>query len=198
MKQIIPLNVFPSRQLGELDVITERLKARYYSNSETSSTSQNSSSTLVPAKCGFHLPLTTNPTSQDTDRSCSTAGTATTPTPTIQRDLLEQFPESLSGKPLISNGLNVTDVLSLHNDQVRIAKELMAKANHLLETSKGFFEKPPTPPPPPRPPVSSFIIEKNTIPTSPPPTLPHFSSTKELQTVENASHMETTTHGYLR
>ncbi|CAF3564050.1 unnamed protein product, partial [Rotaria socialis] len=46
----------------------------------------------------------------DTTRSTTT---------TIQTDLLEHFPESLSGRPLMSNDLNVTDVLSLHNDQVR-------------------------------------------------------------------------------
>ncbi len=105
-------DLFFSRQLGELDVITERLKSRYYSNSEIPSTSRSDNS-IRPSST-----LTTN---------------------TIQSDFLEHFPESLTGKPLISNGLNVTDVLSLHNDQVRLAQELMTKANHLLQSSKDLF-----------------------------------------------------------
>lgn len=105
-------DLFFSRQLGELDVITERLKSRYYSNSEIPSTSRSDNS-IRPSST-----LTTN---------------------TIQSDFLEHFPESLTGKPLISNGLNVTDILSLHNNQVRLAQELMTKANHLLQSSKDLF-----------------------------------------------------------
>ncbi|CAF4062202.1 unnamed protein product, partial [Rotaria magnacalcarata] len=162
------------RQLGELDVMTERLKARYYSNSETSSTSRINSASSVPTINLLNLPLNKNPISQDTDSTHSTA------TSTIQRDLLEQFPESLSGKPLISNGLNVTDVLCLHNDQVRLAQELVAKANHLLEASKDFFEKPPIVP---TPPISSTIVENKSVKSfSPPPMLPNFNSTKEFRT----------------
>ncbi|CAF3248775.1 unnamed protein product [Rotaria socialis] len=172
------------RQLGELDVMTERLKARYYSNSETSSTSRINSASSVPAINLLNLPLNKNPISQDTDSTHSTA------TSTIQRDLLEQFPESLSGKPLISNGLNVTDVLCLHNDQVRLAQELVAKANHLLEASKDFFEKPPTVP---TPPVSSTIVEKTSVTSfSPPPMLPNFNSTKEFRTEDYSPRINTT------
>ncbi|CAF1190222.1 unnamed protein product [Rotaria sordida] len=172
------------RQLGELDVITERLKARYYSNSEISSTittSRNSSVSSVPQLISLNLPLTTNSIHQNTDNTHSTT--------TIQKNLLEQFPESLSGKPLMSNGLNVTDVLSLHNDQVRLAQELMTKANHLLESSKDFFDKPPTVPIPP--PISSTIIEKKSI-TSSPPALPNFNATNEFQTTNNSSKIDTT------
>ncbi|CAF0800277.1 unnamed protein product [Rotaria sp. Silwood1] len=175
------------RQLGELDVITERLKARYYSNSEISSTittSRNSSASSVPQITSLNLPLTTNSIRQNTDNTHSTTSTTT-----VQRDLLEQFPESLSGKPLVSNGLNVTDVLSLHNDQVRLAQELMTKANHLLETSKDFFDKPPTIP---IPPVSSTIIEKKSSTPSLPPMLPKFNATNEFQTVDDSSKIDTT------
>ncbi len=102
-----------SRQLSELDVITERLKSRsYYSNSEIPSTSRSDIS-IRPSSA-----LTTS---------------------TLQSDFLEHFPESLTGKPLITNGLNVTDALSVHNEQVRLAQELMNKANHLLESSKDLF-----------------------------------------------------------
>ena len=131
------------RQLGELDVITERLKARYHSGSETSNSSVPPPPPPPPPL--LDLPIQT----MDSTRS------------TIQSDFLEQFPESLSGRPLISNGLNVTDVLSLHNDQVRLAQELMSKANHLLETSKDFFTKPSTPPPPP--PVT--VVSPPALPT---------------------------------
>ncbi|CAF2487401.1 unnamed protein product [Rotaria sp. Silwood2] len=177
------------RQLGELDVITERLKARYYSNSEISSTittSRNSSESSVPQITSLNLPLTTNPIRQNTDDTHSITSTTT-----IQRDLLEQFPESLSGKPLMSNGLNVTDILSLHNDQVRLAQELMTKANHLLETSKDFFDKPPTIP---IPPVTSTIIDKKSITSSssPPPILPNFNATNEFQTIDNSPKIDTT------
>jgi hypothetical protein len=110
---------------------------------------------------------------QDTDRTHST---------TIEKDLLEHFPESLSGKPLISNGLNVTDVLSLHNDQVRLAQELMTKANHLLETSKDFFVQPLAPPLP-----STAIIEKKS--SSPPPL--HVSS--NFTVTDNAQQIDTPT-----
>ena len=153
-------------------MITKRLEARYQSGSELAS---GSNSTLSTARCnsvpppssmaGLHLPLDPNSSHPEveTGRSNST---------TIQTDLLEHFPESLSGRPLISNGLNVTDVLSLHNDQVRLAQELMSKANHLLETSKDFFTKPPTPVP--------ASVER---PPSPlPPALPNFNNTMEFRT----------------
>jgi hypothetical protein len=60
----------------------------------------------------------------------------------------------------------------------------MTKANHLLETSKDFFNKPP--PPPPLPPTSlSTIVEKNSSP-SPPPALPNFNATTEFRTIERS------------
>lgn len=34
------------------------------------------------------------------------------------------------------------NLISLHNDQVRLAQELMTKANYLLETSKDLFIQP--------------------------------------------------------
>lgn len=176
------------RQLGELDVITERLKARLHSGSEMSS-----SSTVTTARCSSvpppaaFLSVHTNPHRPDLDsaRSAST---------TIQTDLLEHFPESLSGRPLMSNGLNVTDVLSIHNNQVRLAQELMTKANHLLESSKDFFNKPPTPPPPPSsstllPPALSTIVEKRPSP-SPPPAMPNFNATTEFRTTPRSPVME--------
>jgi hypothetical protein len=123
----------------------------------------------------------------DTTRSATT---------TIQTDLLEHFPESLSGRPLMSNGLNITDVLSLHNNQVRLAQELMTKANHLLETSKDFFNKPPTPPPPPRT-VLSTIEEKRSTP-SPPPVLPNFNTTTEFRTTERSPPIVYETNGHTR
>lgn len=144
----------------------------------------------------MHLPLTKNPISQDTDSAHSTART-------IEKDLLEQFPESLSGKPLISNGLNVTDVLSYHNDQVRLAQELVTKANHLLEASKDFFEKPPAvstlpplPPPPPSPPVLSTVTENkssviSSAPTSP-PAMPNFNATREFLTEDISPKIKST------
>lgn len=157
------------RQLGELDVITERLKARFYSGSEaTSTTSTARPASVPPPPLILPIQLDTQRTENDSNRS------------TIQTDFLEQFPESLSGRPLMSNGLNVTDVLSMHNDQVRLAQELMSKANHLLETSKDFFTKAPTPPPqpaPPAPPPQPIVIERRTTPT--PPTLPKFDPPDE-------------------
>jgi len=143
----------------------------------TRSSSVPPPSTLVP----FNI----NSNYQDIDSTRST-------TTTIQTDLLEHFPESLSGRPLMSNGLNVTDVLSLHNDQVRLAQELMTKANHLLETSKDFFNKPPTPtpPPPPLPPTTvSRIVERRSTP-SPPPGLPNFNTTTEFRTVEKSPQID--------
>jgi hypothetical protein len=122
------------------------------------------------------VPFNINSNHQDIDSTRST-------TTTIQTDLLEHFPESLSGRPLMSNGLNVTDVLSLHNDQVRLAQELMTKANHLLETSKDFFNKPSTPPPPPT--TLSTIVERRSTP-SPPPVLPNFNTTTEFRTTEKS------------
>ncbi len=86
---------------------------------------------------------------------------------------------------MISNGLNVTDVLSIHNDQVRLVQELMTKANHLLETSKDFFNKPPTPPPPPPRTSLSTVVEKRPAP-SPPPALPNFNTTTEFRTIEKS------------
>jgi hypothetical protein len=175
--------------LGELDVITERLKARLHSGSEISS-----SSTMTTARCSSvpppstFIPFKTNSNHHDIDTTRST-------TTNLQTDLLEHFPESLSGRPLMSNGLNVTDVLSLHNDQVRLVQELMTKANHLLETSKDFFNKPPTPPPPPPPPPPtslSTIVEKRSIPSSPPPpppALPNFNATTEFRTMERPEHI---------
>ena len=124
----------------------------------------------------FNLPLNTNSIQQDIDTTRST-------TTTIQTDLLEHFPESLSGRPLMSNGLNVTDVLSLHNDQVRFAQELMTKANHLLETSKDFFNKTPTPPPPST--SLSTIVEQRSTP-SPSPALPNFNMTNEFRITEGS------------
>jgi len=131
---------------------------------------------MTTARCSsVPPPLNNNPIRQDID-------SARTPT-NIQTDLSEHFPESLSGRPLMSNGLNVTDVLSLHNDQVRLAQELMTKANHLLETSKEFFNKPATPPPPPT--SLSTIVEKRSTPT-PPPVLPNFNTTTEFRTIETS------------
>ncbi|CAF3368188.1 unnamed protein product [Rotaria socialis] len=78
----------------------------------------------------------------------------------------------------MSNGLNVTDVLSLHNDQVRLAQELMTKTNHLLETSKNFFNKTPIPPPPST--SLSTIVEQQSTP-SPPSALPNFNMTNEFR-----------------
>ena len=177
--------VFSSRQLGELGVITDRLKARLYSGSEvTSTTNESSSSTMTTGRCSsvpppstfipFHLKIVIiTILIQHVQHST-----------TIQTDLLEHFPESLSGRPLMSNGLNITDVLSHHNNQVRLAQELMTKANNLLETSKDFFHKPPTPPPPP-PTVLSTIVEQRSTP-SPPPILPNFNTTTEFRTIERS------------
>ena len=157
-------------------MITKRLEARYQSGSEMTS---GSNSALSTARCtsvpppssmaALHLPLDPNSSHPEVDTGRSTSTT-------IQTDLLEHFPESLSGRPLISNGLNVTDVLSLHNDQVRLAQELMSKANHLLETSKDFFIKPPTPVP--------TAVERNPSPT--PPALPNFNNTTEFPTMERS------------
>ena len=166
-----------SRQLGELDAITERLKNRYNDNVAASSNSQSNATTArshsVPpdqAMAPLELPIHnhTGRSEAETNRSTST---------TIQTDFLEQFPESLSGRPLISNGLNVTDVLSLHNDRVRQAQELMSKANHLLETSKDFFTKTSTTPPPP-PAIPSTVIDRP--PTPPPSMIPNFNATREF------------------
>jgi hypothetical protein len=133
----------------------------------------------VPPPSTF-IPFKTNSNHHDIDTTRST-------TTNLQTDLLEHFPESLSGRPLMSNGLNVTDVLSLHNDQVRLAQELMTKANHLLETSKDFFNKPPTPPPPPLT-ILSTIIEKRSTPP-PPPALPNFNATTEFRTMERPEYI---------
>ncbi|CAF1106445.1 unnamed protein product [Rotaria sp. Silwood1] len=176
------------RHLSELGVITERLKARLYSGSEINSTTNESSSTMMKNRCQsvppsstltpFNLSLNTNSIRQDIDTTRST-------TTTIQTDLLEHFPESLSGRPLMSNGLNVTDVLSHHNDQVRLAQELMTKANHLLETSKDLFNKKQIPTPPPPSTLLSTIMEKRSTP-SPPPILPNFNVTNEFRITEGS------------
>jgi hypothetical protein len=76
------------------------------------------------------------------------------------------------------NGLNVTDVLSLHNDQVRLAQELMTKANHLLETSKDFFNKSSIPPPS----SSSDIMPNKSTPLV---ILPNLNATNEFQTIDD-------------
>ena len=166
------------RQLGELDVITERLKSRYYTGSEVTSVASTARcSSVPPPSTVLPLNLTSQMNTQrpelDTARSTST---------TIQTDFLEQFPESLSGRPLMSNGVNVTDVLSMHNDQVRLAQELMSKANHLLESSKDFFTKPATPPPPPT--LLSTIVERSSPPS--PPALPNFDTTREFRAGEKS------------
>lgn len=158
-------------------MLTERLKSRLHSGSEISS------STATTARCNSVPPPTTFLSVQtnshrpdiDSTRSAST---------TIQTELLEHFPESLSGRPLMSNGLNVTDVLSIHNDQVRLAQELMTKANNLLESSKDFFNKPPTPPPRSAP-ILTIIPEKPATP-SPPPAMPNFNATTEFRTMEKS------------
>ncbi|CAF3575312.1 unnamed protein product [Rotaria sordida] len=182
------------RHLSELGIITDRLKARLYSGSETASTTttNESSSTIIKNRCQsvppssmltqFNLPLNTNSIHPDIDTTRST--TTTTTTTTMQTDLLEHFPESLSGRPLMSNGLNVTDALSHHNDQVRLAQELMTRANHLLETSKDFFNKTSIPPPPST--SLSTIMEKRSTP-SPPPVLPNFNATNEFRITEGSS-----------
>jgi hypothetical protein len=157
--------------------MTERLKSRYYSGSESSSAMTTGRCSSVPPP-SIVVPFNANFMRQDTDTSRSTSTT-------IQTDLLEHFPESLSGRPLMSNGLNITDVLSHHNDQVRLAQELMTKANHLLETSKDFFTKAPTPPPPPPLPTSlSTITEQRATPS--PPVLPNFNATSEFRITEKS------------
>ena len=155
--------------------------------SETTPTTNDSSSIMGINRCQsvpptststpFNFPLNTNAIRQDVDTARSTATT------TLQTDLVEHFPESLSGRPLMSNGLNVTDVLSFHNDQVRIAQELMTKANHLLETSKDFFNEAPTSTsPPPLTSLSTVMEKRSTL--SPPPALPNLNATNEFRTVE--------------
>ncbi|CAF1141894.1 unnamed protein product [Adineta ricciae] len=169
------------RQLGELGAITDRLKARLNSGTEISSTRHESPSTVTTSRCSSVPPPSTsmqvhvNTHQQNPDSNRSTTTTK------IQTDLLEHFPESLSGRPLISDGLNITDVLSHHNDQVRLAQELMTKANHLLESSKDFFNKPPTPPPR----SLSIIAEQHSSP-SPPPVLPNFNTTTEFHAREQS------------
>lgn len=171
------LCLFFSRQLGELDVMTERLKSRLHSGSEmSSSTATTARCSSVPPPATF-LSIHTNSHRPDIDSSRSASTT-------IQTELLEHFPESLSGRPLMSNGLNVTDVLSIHNDQVRLAQELMTKANNLLESSKDFFNKPPTPTPLPAPTLT--IIAEQPTTRSPPPAMPNFNATTEFRTVEKS------------
>jgi hypothetical protein len=55
----------------------------------------------------------------------------------------------------------------------------MSKANHLLETSKDFFIKPPTPPP-----SSSTIIEPKSISSSPLQILPDFNTTDNAHQID--------------
>ncbi|CAM4925264.1 unnamed protein product [Rotaria socialis] len=194
------------RQLGELDVITERLKARLHSGSDTASKDKQPPSTMITNRCQsvpppplivspLSLPLNTNSARSDIDTTRST-------TTTIQTDLLEHFPESLSGRPLMSNGLNVSDVLSSHNDKLRRAQELMTRANQLLETSKEFFNKASAPAatsllttvekrlsPPTSPPSRSLSTKVEATNSSPPlPALPNFISTNEFQIAEGSPH----------
>ncbi|UJR25905.1 hypothetical protein I4U23_007253 [Adineta vaga] len=150
------------RQLGELDVITERLKARFYSNSEVPSTltSSRSNNTVSSTIHQISLPLTV--TSNNTHHTMT------------QSDLSQPFPQYLiHERPSISHGHQVADALSLHNDQVRLAQELMSKANHLLETSKDFFVKSTTPPPP------------SSSSSSPLPARPNFNVTHEFEAMDH-------------
>ncbi|CAF0929940.1 unnamed protein product, partial [Didymodactylos carnosus] len=133
------------RQLGELDVITERLKARYNTRSDVTSETDRSSvpppfeqNSGIGRQCDLNLQYRSHSALPIIESQHQQLPLSRTKSP-LDVDISEHFPESLSGKPLISDGLNVTDVLTLHNDQVRLAQELMSKANHLLETSKDFF-----------------------------------------------------------
>ncbi|CAF0935186.1 unnamed protein product [Adineta steineri] len=156
------------RQLGELDVMTERLKSRYHTTSEISSTlttsrtdtNTSSSSTIIP----YNLPLTINSIRSNTQT-------------TNQRDLFEH----LNDKPLINDDITITDALSLHNDQVRLAQELMTQANYLLETSKDLFVQSSTSPQP----SLSANIERKITETPPPPVLPNFSTSNEFQIIDH-------------
>lgn len=102
--------------MGELDVITERLKTRYYSTSEICSTSRTNSS---------HRP----------------SSTLTMNTDTLASDFLEPIPDNNNNKSSIHHANTVTDALSMHNDHVCLAQELMAKADHLLQSSKHLFDE---------------------------------------------------------
>lgn len=101
--------------MGELDTITERLKSRYYSNSEVCSTSRTNST---------HRP----------------SSTLTMNTDTLPSDFLEHFPDA--NQPSTDHNGNLSDVLSMHNDHVCLAQQLMAKANYLLQSSKDLFVEP--------------------------------------------------------
>ncbi|CAF3569267.1 unnamed protein product [Rotaria socialis] len=163
----LKIDILPQEDLSELKCFkykSNENQTNMNSYRSTSAISGNTSSAIMT-----DLSARTDTPFIDTTRSTTT---------TIQTDLLEHFPESLSGRPLMSNGLNVTDVLSLHNDQVRLAQELMTKANHLLETSKDFFNKTPIPPPPST--SLSTIVEQQSTP-SPPSALPNFNMTNEFR-----------------
>ncbi|CAF4428881.1 unnamed protein product, partial [Rotaria magnacalcarata] len=201
------------RQLGELDVITERLKARLHSGSDTASKAKQPPSTMITNRCqSVPPPLTMSPLNLalNTNSARSDIDTTRSTTTTIQTDLSEHFPVSLSGRPLMSNGLNVSDVLSSHNDKLRRAQELMTKANQLLETSKEFFNKAPAPTatsllttvekrpsPPTSPPSTSLSTTVEARTSSPPlPALPNFNSTNEFRIAEGSPHTasKTTKH----
>jgi hypothetical protein len=185
------LRIYSRRQLGELDAITERLKARYYATSDGTSTPHSNMTSdrcnsVPPPASNLHTTLQV-PTNLESHRS--DVDTARSTSTTIKTNFLEQFPESLSGRPLMSNGLNVTDVLSLHNDQVRLAQELMSRANHLLETSKDFFIKAPTPPPSTLPTALPVIEQTRSSPL--PPALPQFEVSREFRSPATAEqHIE--------
>ncbi|CAF0774338.1 unnamed protein product [Adineta ricciae] len=147
------------RQLSELDVITDRLKARYYSNSEISSELPSSRSTNTLSST--ILPLSTHHQKDPT------------PEPTVNYDL------------------SVTNILSLHNDQVRLAQELMSKASHLLETSKDFFVRSLTPPPSSSASTSmENIITPTKLAPSSPPALPNFNNTHEFEATIRSPHVD--------
>lgn len=151
------------------------------SNRNDSSLSQQSTisigrcQSVPPTNMVTPLDLPSSRTDLDSTRSNST---------TIQTNISEQFPESLSGRPLMSNGINVTDMLSIHNDRIRLAAEMVGRANQLLETSKDLFTRTATP----TPPVPPHVDTKTA--SSSPSTLPIFNATTEFQP-ENRSIRQT-------
>lgn len=157
-----------------MDVITERLKARLHSGSEQTSITREFPSTMITNRCQsvpppstsspFNLQLNSSSIRQEIDTTRSTSTT-------IQTDLSEHFPESSSGRPLMSNGVNVSELLSSHNDKLRQVQELMTKANHLLETSKEYFTKSPNQLLP-----STTLLTPTEQQTSSPRTRPHSAS----------------------
>lgn len=60
-------------------------------------------------------------------------------TDTLASDFLEHLPDN--NKSSVHHVDTVTDALSMHNDHVCLAQELMAKANHLLQSSKDLFDE---------------------------------------------------------